>query len=233
MTDTTYSGPYERAAHIYRSAGWHGVIPIGRQPGRKYPPPGDRHRSFTGHDAPDPSGADIQAWLDGPERAFNIGLRLPAGVIGLDVDAYPGKLGGETLAGLIKNRGALPPTWVTSARSDGVSGIRLYRVPLTLDGREINWPGEAGKHIEIIQHGHRYAVVWPSTNPEAAGAEYRWLWHGETGARRDAEGEALPRAEALPSLPDTWLRGLALPYDRVDKATLGSADLSTWWDGLR
>lgn len=232
MTDTTYSGPYERAAQIYRSAGWHGVIPIGRQSGRKYPPPGDRHRSFTGHDAPDPSGADIQAWLDGPERAFNIGLRLPAGVIGLDVDAYPGKLGGESLTGLIRNYGVLPPTWVTSARSDGVSGIRLYRVPLTLDGREINWPGEAGKHIEIIQRGHRYAVVWPSTNPEAAGAEYRW-WHPDV--RHYGTDEFVPGADGpdIAHLPDAWVRGLALPYDRVDKATLGSADLSAWWDGLR
>jgi hypothetical protein len=208
------------------------VLPIGRRAGQKHPPPS----AFTGHGKPDPSGADLQTWLDGPENAFNIGLRLPAGVIGLDVDAYPGKRGGESLAALVAVHGPLPPTWITSARTDGVSGIRLYRVPLTLDGREINWPGEAGKHIEIIQAGHRYAIVWPSTNPEAAGATYEWLYH-HADDRRDAapkmNGPYVPPIEQLPHLPETWVRGLALPYDRTDKATLGSEDLSAWWGGLR
>jgi hypothetical protein len=202
------------------------VLPIGRAPGKKYPPPA----AFTGHGKPDPSGADIQAWTDGPEAAYNIGLRLPPGVIGLDVDAYPGKRGEESLAKLISAFGELPPTWITTARTDGVSGIRLFRVPLQLDGREINWPGEAGKHIEIIQHGHRYAVVWPSINPEAAGAEYRWRFNGEW---LDEPDRAVPTPDQLPWLPEAWVRGLMLPYARTDKATLGSADLAAWWDDLR
>lgn len=225
MSDTTYSGPFARAAQIYRSAGWQGVLPIGRAPGKKSPPPG----TFTGHGKPDPSGADLQTWLDGPEAAFNIGLRLPAGVLGLDVDAYPGKCGGESLAALVATHGPLPPTWVTSARTDGVSGIRLYRVPTEIDGHEINWPGEAGKHIELIQHGHRYAIVWPSTNPEADGATYEWRY--SLGGGRCSSGAPAP--DTLEWLPEAWIRGLMLPYARTDKATLGSADLAAWWDGLR
>lgn len=228
MTDTTYSGPFGRAAQVYRQAGWQGVLPIGRAPGKKSPPPG----MFTGHGKPNPSGADLQTWLDGPEAGYNIGLRLPAGVLGLDVDAYPGKRGGESLAGLVAAHGPLPPTWVTSARTDGTSGIRLYQVPTSIDGHEINWPGEAGKHIELIQHGHRYAIVWPSTNPEAAGATYRWSWQFEYEGDW-SQDMLVPDPGTLPWLPKAWMRGLMLPYARTDKATLGSADLATWWDGLR
>jgi putative DNA primase/helicase len=205
------------------------VLPIGRAPAKKYPPPS----AFTGHGKPDPSGADIEAWLDGPEAAYNIGLRLPPGVLGLDVDAYPGKQGGDRLAELIAGYGPLPPTWITTARTDGVSGIRLFRVPLELDGHEVNWPGEAGKHIELIQHGHRYAVVWPSINPEAAGAEYQWRLSDPDAYPAEGLLGTIPDPNTLPWLPEAWVRGLMLPYARTDKATLGSADLAAWWDGLR
>jgi hypothetical protein len=201
------------------------VLPIGRAPAKKYPPPS----AFTGHGKPDPSGADVEAWLDGPEAAYNIGLRLPPGVLGLDVDAYPGKRGGEIFAELTAAYGPLPATWITTARTDGVSGIRLFRVPLHIDGHEINWPGEAGKHIELIQHGHRYAVVWPSINPEAAGARYRWIAAPGHSMR---EGD-IPKVDELPWLPEAWLRGLMLPYARTDKATLGSGDLAAYWEALR
>jgi len=203
------------------------VLPIGKQPGRKYPPPS----TFTGHGKPDPSGADIEAWLDGPEADRNIGLRLPAGVLGLDVDAYPGKRGGESLTALVAAHGPLPPTWITTARTDGVSGIRLFQVPTHIDGHEINWPGEAGKHIELIQHGHRYAVVWPSTNPEAGDATYEWRHVELPGHVIDIDGP--PSVERLPWLPESWVRGLMLPYARTDKATLGSGDLAAYWDAIR
>jgi putative DNA primase/helicase len=210
---------------MYRSAGWHGVLPIGRAPGKKYPPP----NGYTGHGAPYPSGADTQAWLDGPEASFNIGLRAPAGVIGLDVDHYRDKTGGDTLAGLEAQYGPLPPTWVSSARP-APSGIRWYRVPTHWpDGREINWPGEAGKFIEIIQTGHRYAVVWPSVNPEAGGARYEWR-HGP-GAAMPLQD--LPYPESLPELPEAWVRGLALAYDRTEKTELGTPAMAAWWQELR
>lgn len=207
--------------------GWSGVLPIGRRPNEKSPPPG----AFTGHGKPDPSGADIETWLMGPEAAFNIGLRLPPGVIGLDVDAYGSKLGASSLAELELKFGTLPDTWITGARTDGISGIRLYSVPIELDGRPINWPGEAGKHIEIIQTGHRYAIVGPSTNPEADNAPYRW--------RRSAAGpqvlneEDVPGPGELPPLPEAWIRGLALPYDRTEKTDLASSTLARWWSQLR
>lgn len=228
--DTTFAGPYATAARLYRAAGWHGVLPVGARPGEKWPPP----RAYTGHGRPDPSAADVEAYIE-THGDRNIALRLPEGVIGLDVDAYEKdgkrKQGAEALAELEARYGALPPTWVSGARP-APSGIYYFRVPLELDGRPINWPGEAAKGIEIIQHGHRYALVWPSTNPEAAGALYEW--HGP-----DLPGDAyhdvpaIPDPTLLPYLPEPWVRGLALSYERTDKAELGGAAMAAWWDQLR
>lgn len=221
-SDTTYSGPYAKAAQLYRATGWY-PLPLGNAPGMKFPPP----KGWTGHGAPYPSAGDVHAWME-THGALNIGIRMPTGVIGLDVDHYKDKTGADTLAGLEQLYGPLPSTWVSSARP-APSGIRFYRVPLDLDGQPINWPGEAGKFIEIIQPGHRYAVVWPSTNPEADGAEYAWQtregWTRPLGA--------VPMPESCAELPEAWVRGLALPYERVDKATLGNEQYAVWWEALR
>jgi putative DNA primase/helicase len=234
LSDTTYSGPFERAADIYRAAGWHGTLPLGSAPGKKSPPPG----GWTGHGAPYPSGADVQAWKES-HGDRNIGLRMPAGVIGLDIDAGYTKIergvpvvkrGEDTLRELEARFGPLPATWVSSARP-APSGIRFYRVPTHLDGREVNWPGEAGKFIEIIQTGHRYAVVWPSTNPDADGAPYEWRWNGTPLYRADDDGVFGP--DELPWLPEAWVRGLMLAYDRAEKGDLGNDALSAWWQRLR
>lgn len=232
--DDTALGPFGRAARIYRAAGWPGALPVGRGPGQKSPPPG----GFTGHGAPYPSDADIGAWETGPEAGYNIGMRMPAGVIGLDIDAGYTKIehgkevvkrGEVTLAELEARLGPLPPTWVSSARP-APSGIRFFRVPELLDGRPINWPGEAGKFIEIIQPGHRYAVVWPSTNPDADGASYEW--RTEAGADQHG-GAAVPNPQRLAWLPEAWVRGLALAYDRAEKSDLAGSDMAAWWASLR
>jgi len=226
--NTTETGPFATAARLYRAAGWSGVFPVGRRAGEKWPPPG----GVTGHGAPDPSGADLEAWIE-THGDRNIGVRAPVGVIGLDVDAYEkdGKLkgGADALAKLEAEYGPLPPTWVSSARP-APSGIRWFRAPDTLDGQPINWPGEAAKGIEIIQHGHRYGVVWPSTNPEAGGARYEWSWSGDEYAGPDV---GLPSVDYLTPLPEAWVRGLALTYARTDKTELAEGALAAWWDLLR
>jgi putative DNA primase/helicase len=204
------------------------VLPIGRGPGQKSPPPGNKASgvTWTGHGAPYPGSADIAAWIDGPESAYNVGLRAPEGVIGLDVDHYGKKNGADVLAELASRFGPLPDTWVSSARP-APSGIRWYRVPTEIDGRPINWPGEAGKYIEIIQSGHRYGVVWPSTNPEADGAEYGWR-HPDQGF-----SDVIPKPVELAWLPEAWVRGLMLDYARTDKAELADTALGGWWALLR
>lgn len=224
MPDDTVIRPYGQAALTYWAAGWRGVLPVGNGPEQKSPVP----IGYTGAHADDPSRADVQAWLDGPEAARNIGLRLPPGVLGLDVDAYGEKRGGQTLDALVERWGPLPPTWVTSARDDGISGIRLFRVPAELGGR--HWPGEAGPNIEIIQTGHRYAVVWPSVNPDAAGAMYRWRMEIVGGP--PVCSPHVPTPDELPWLPAAWVDGLALTGETAQKSDMALGDLADWWRTL-
>lgn len=181
------NGPYSTAADVYWTAGWRGILPLPAS-AKKHPP-----RGYTGEQGRDPSYPDIRAWADGREGAGNIALRLPAHIIGLDVDDYGAKGGAGTLALAEAAHGELPPTWRTTSRDDGVSGIRLYRVP-----EGLAWPGEIGPSVEIIQPGHRYAVVWPSLHPE--GRTYRWI---------NPDGVVsthVPDPDELATLPDEWVQ---------------------------
>jgi len=124
----------------------------------------------------------------------NIGLRMPADVIGIDVDAYRGGL--DTLTALILELGPLPATWISHSGRDDGSGIRFYRVPPAM-----GWvTGLAG--IDIIQPGHRYAAVWPSTHPD--GRQYGWWDQAEA-----APAEQPPAVEDLPDLPWAWVQHLS------------------------
>ena len=205
-------GPYARAALEYHGAGWAGILPL--PPRAKANPP----HGYTGADATDPSFADVYTWVEGPEGAGNIGLRLPPHVIGIDVDAYEGKAGLDTIAAAIREHGPMPPSWRTTSRDDGISGIYLFRVP-----EGLRWPGMIGPGVEIIQTRHRYAVVAPSIHPN--GGTYRWI---------DPSGVpaigAYPDPDALPYLPDTWVGGLTAGELATDtpRAGLTHAAATTW-----
>lgn len=209
------TGPYAQAADRYWQAGWRGILPL--PAGAKTWPP----KGYTGDHGTWPSYPDIRAWADGREAAGNIALRLPPGVVGIDVDAYGDKPGAQTLTLAETEHGPLPATWRTTSRDDGVSGIRLYRVP-----EGLAWPGEIGPAVDIIQTGHRYAVVWPSTHPE--GRTYRWI---------DPSGvvsTAIPDPDELPPLPDTWVQAytggvLHQPTARTD---IAYRDALGWIAGL-
>src|SRR4051794_34890295 len=69
---------YAVAAPAYLARGW---APLPLPPRRKYPPPD----GWTGYDAPYPSSADVQTWVE-DRGHWNIGLRLPDTLLGLDVD---------------------------------------------------------------------------------------------------------------------------------------------------
>lgn len=226
MLDDTAAGPFGRAALHYREAGWEGTLPLGPRPGMKAPPP----KGWTGHGAPYPGGPDVFAWLE-TYGAHNLGIRMPEGVIGLDIDAgyvKDGilKRGDETLAQLEAQFGPLPPTWVSSARP-APSGIRWFRVPAGSV-----FPGEAGKFIEIIQPGHRFAVVWPSTNPDAGGAPYEWR-HEDGADVRPRAGELPPQPGELPALPAAWVEGLARTEAVAGKADLSGGARGAYLDKLR
>lgn len=226
-----HSGPFAATNARYRAAGWRGTLPL--PAGKKSPPP----VGTTGHRASHPTRKQIAAWLGDPtRRGANIALRL-AGIasgsesnvgktatptenatdafeiVGIDVDHYvkgdKDKRGGDQLAALIDQLGPLPQTWISSARTDGKSGIRYFRVRAGLTFR-----GQVDKDIECVYRGYRFAVVWPSTNPDAGGSTYWWF---PPGVKPTAEGRSawnpdtddLPKVADLPMLPDAWIAHLA------------------------
>lgn len=216
MTD-----PFADNADDYLAAGWN-PIPLPFK--RKDPPP----LGFTGNAGTYvPITANvIGGWLtngcdQAGKRPWNIGLRLPDTVLGIDVDHYDGKTGGDTLATHEATTGALPPTWRSSSRGDdGVSGIRFYRVPA---GRR--WAGSlAGGSVEIVSHHYRFAVIWPSIHP-STGQPYAWT---------DPDGFPCtepPAVDDLPDLPAAWVEVLDLgdfEETRDAKADLHESEAWEW-----
>lgn len=207
---------FPQAALTWRAAGWVGTIPLPHK--AKNPPP----TGWTGRNAGFPDDEQVAAWSADPAYAKgNTGLRLgwPVEVNGteyetaaVDVDHYrdgdKDKRGGAQLAALEKQLGALPPTWVSTARArnddggdrgDWISGIRFYLVP-----RGLAFRGQADKDIEVIQKNHRFAVVSPSFNPKT-GTTYR-LYSPEHWADHQAlNDDEIPHPSALPILPARWV----------------------------
>jgi hypothetical protein len=195
------TSPYAAAYDAYWSAGWRGVLPLPERR-KTFPPTG-----YTGYADKWPSYADCHTWAS--DGIHNIALRLPPDIIGIDVDAYGDKVGGTTLAHLVDKYGPLPPTWLSTSRDDGISGIRLYRIPAgTVLPTKL--PG-----IEFVQFHHRYVVAWPSQHPDT-GREYRWIdEHDPTGV----DG-VVPNPSLLPELPATWLSGLSVEAAQHTKTDL-------------
>lgn len=156
------------------------VVPL--PAGHKAPPPGPSQVGFstTGAAHSTLSASDLTVFFTDRSRTdpntgetipyANVGLVMPPGVVGLDVDAYDGKRGGETLAELQRTTSGLPDTYRSSSRDDGISGIYFYRCPDA--DRLTDLPG-----IDIIRPSHRYAVVAPSIHPQ--GRPYRWYFGKE------------------------------------------------------
>lgn len=179
--------PYAETARAYLAAGW---APIPLPLGAKEPPPS----GYTGRTATKRVTASVVGrWSAGKPR--NVALRLPDTVIGIDVDAYDDRGGAASLTAAEASYGVLPDSPRLTSRDDGVSGIRFYRVP-----PGSTFVGDVGPGIDVIQHGHRYAVAWPSVHP--SGSTYRWL--EPDGTVRDA----VPLVADLPALPGPWLAAL-------------------------
>lgn len=183
--------PFADGVADYALAGWSCILPV--PVATKHPPP----VGFTGADGVDTDPLQLTTWA-GTHGGHSIALRMPDGVIGIDVDHYRkgevDKRGGDSLAEYEQRWGPLPPTWRSSAR-DLPSGIRFYRVP---EGR---YATRLGESIEIIQRHHRYAVVWPSQHVEVA-AQYHWY------APDGGLSESVPKPNELPDLPAAWVAGL-------------------------
>jgi hypothetical protein len=133
-------------------------------------------------------------------------VRVEHGVIGIDVDGYDSKTGGQTLAEAERRWGRLPSTFRSSARSeDPVSGVRLFRAPEGVLFCSVIEFGDLGLgDIEIVQPHHRYVTASPSIHP-TTGQQYRWF--GTDGTQLP-DGQ-VPRVEDLPELPQAWVDALA------------------------
>jgi hypothetical protein len=175
------------------AAGWSPLpLPAGQ---KTYPPTG-----YTGADGKIASGPKVEEWSQAPEYANgNTAVRLPSGVIGLDVDQYvkngKQKNGYQTWQRLCQEHGEPPQTWVVTAREDGLSGIRLYRLPAGVDQADL---GGGFGNIEVIRFGLRYILAPGSVNPDAGGAVYK-CYREDTGEIVD-----LPHVGDLPVLPRAW-----------------------------
>jgi hypothetical protein len=194
--------PYRLAASHYLEMGWEGPVPL--PPKEKNDPP----KGYTGakNDWSKMSLSAVERFVEKARAGSNIGLWLAPGVIGIDVDHYTktdrrGRKvvakGGEELEGLEAEIGPLPDTWVSSARCDGRSGIRLFRCP-----EDMFIGGKLAKSIDLIHNGYRYAVVSPSWN-KVSESYYRWY---APGADIDGSGQfEPPDFEELPELPPAWI----------------------------
>lgn len=183
----------------YLDRGWFNVFAMPK--GAKFPPP----KGVTGAAAETPMPHQIDRW---GRFDCNIGLRVPDTIIGIDVDNSDGKQGAESLKALTDRLGKLPKTYRSSSRDDRIGGIYFYRVPAG-----IKWASQAGVNIDIVQTGHRYAVVAPSTHPN--GGQYRWYGF-------DNEPASVPEIETLPDLPQAWIDFLSVPVS-VDRHQCGAA----------
>lgn len=210
--ETAATPLYGAAARAYLTAGWPSVLPLPHA--AKTPPPG----GYTGRQGAWPTPDQIDQWADSfPDG--NLALRLPDDVIGIDVDAYGNKPGGDTLARLETELGPLPATLISTSRTDGTSGIRLFRTP-----RRPSWH-DPGPGIEIIHSGWRYVIAAPSIH-DRTGASYRWI--------DQATGELVtgaPPLSRLPELPDSWAQRLSTDQNH-QKADVSAGEVATWLAGL-
>jgi hypothetical protein len=191
------TGVFADSCEDYARAGWPCIIPVPAE--AKFPPP----EGFTGAAGKNTPPEQLAVWADSAYAGYSVALRMPDGVIGIDVDHYEkngsSKRGDDTLAEREAQWGALPLTWCSTARGTdsgpGPARIMFYRVPA---GR---YATKLGPDIDIIQNHHRYAVVAPSPHP-GTGTNYRW--YGPDGLP-----SAVPSPEALPELPASWVARLA------------------------
>lgn len=200
--------PYAFAAGAYFNAGW---SPLPLPPGEKSSPP----VGYTGQKGRPAEAFQVERWIE-RKADGNVALRIPPTLIGIDVDNYGDKAGKATLEAAEETWGPLPPTWKTTSRTDGVSGIRLYRIP-----EGLAWPGKLpqGGGVELCRWDHRYVIVAPSIHDET-GEQYHWFSPSgdRTTAAASEGGEwEFPALEELPELPKSWVEGLTAGKTWVER----------------
>ena len=233
--DISSGRPFQLRALDYHELGWF-PVPLEAKEKKLL------ESGFTGakNEFPKNEKATLRKLLNESPSQANIGVWLRDGIIGIDVDDYDGKGGGDTYRRLISELGPLPDTWMSSARADGISGIRFFQVP---EGKA--WPGKAGTGIDVVSRNYRYAAVFPSHHP--TGGTYRWYAPGSlldgdpkmiqsrvSGSNEwsfiQAPEHRIPNPEEFPELPAKWLEHLMLgdKTDRPMDVTSTVPELDEW-----
>lgn len=201
-----------------------GYSPLPLPPGKKWPPP----EGWTGDVGPMATEKEVHQWMgldqvDGTDS--NIALRLPRGVIAIDVDDYGDHGGAATMQRAVEALGSLKDVTLGKSSARGFtdpSGHRLFRIPEGVKLHASLAQAGFGPGVDIIQFHHRYIVAPPSVHPD--GGTYEW--HGRTVAD-------FPAVEDLPMLPDAWLEALRIDRDRKDEQFKDLSAASTAeFDGL-
>lgn len=200
-------GPYGTGGPVYGVLEYTGIVPVRTT--------GDKAKTIARKGVSGRKGIQtLPKHYTGPKALpryadFNIGWRLPYGIIGVDIDQYDDKHGADDLRELEAELGKLPATWSSTARGDGPSRIYFFKVPE--DCGELR--GSLSENIEIIQRHHRYAMVWPSVHSKT-GNTYAWY----NGVRSDTP----PDPGQFTDLPAAWLEHLSKPQrDHKEGAGLG------------
>lgn len=165
----------------------------------------------------------VKVWGEDEMRRAAVGLVLPRMVIGIDVDAYDGRNGAESLAQAVADLGPLPPTASIRARDDG-SGIWLFKVS-TLVADVSAWPSGLGvdSHVDLIKWCHRYVVAPPGLH-HATGRPRQWF-AGEV----PQPWPWVPSGADIAWLPPSWVtsfhrdaqRGTLSPHHHLSPGTSG------------
>ena len=189
-----------KAALHYLAKGWH-PVPLPRN--RKTPPP-------EGCTGPHPDLTDEQ--VKATTWTGNIAARLPAGIVGIDLDAYAGPARqtlrtrvGNGLAEVLDK--ALNGAWISSGRGvTGLpSGIYVFRLPPGFKDARLEDPPD---YVDFIQRHHRYIVCSPSrVKDEDADRIYRWHPPGAAARRLP------PDIGELTELPEELVRVLIQPAE--------------------
>jgi len=196
----------------YYEAGWQ---PLPLPPRKKVPPP----TAFTGKKGHTRDSAEyLEAyarWSSGKGLSdqSNIALRLDPHTVGIDVDHYGDKTGGDTLDELEQELGALPETVIVTSRDDGISGIRLFRVEGSTDGYRDHFDD-----IEIIRASQRFLVAPGSIHPGHAASNFPpGATYLATDQRTGEVTTSLPAPSSLPMLPASWEQALTKGFAKAHR----------------
>ena len=174
---TTVTGVFAASCEAYAQAGWPCVIPV--PPEAKFPPP----EGFTGAAGRDTTPEDLAAWAQ-TRGNDSVALRMPDGVIGIDVDEYVKgevtKQGAATMTARTAKWGPLPATWSSTARGQGQPSrilvlpgpARAVRGPgrTRRRGHPASSPVRGSRAVAALRDRHALPVVRPGRHRGGPGA---------------------------------------------------------------